>query len=63
MEPSNRTSTAVALLSHTPLAVRPPPAIDASSPYGADLERRRRSAAATGAFRGGGIRFDPDRDM
>jgi outer membrane protein OmpA-like peptidoglycan-associated protein len=48
---------ALALLSATPLSYQPPPAIDASSPYGAELERRRRLAAATGAFRGAEIRF------
>ena len=48
---------AVALLSHTPLTYAPPPPIDANSAYGAELERRRRLAAATGPFRGGEIRF------
>jgi outer membrane protein OmpA-like peptidoglycan-associated protein len=51
---------AVALLSHTPLTYVPPPPIDASSPYGAELERRRRLAVATGPFRGGEIRFAAD---
>lgn len=51
---------AVALLSHTRLTYAPPPPIDASSPYGAEFERRRRLAVATGPFRGGGIRFEAD---
>lgn len=51
---------ALALLSHMPLKYAPPPPIDASSPYGAELERRRRLAVATGSFRGGGIRFGAD---
>ena len=51
---------AAALLSHTPLTYAPPPPIDASSPHGAELERRRRLAVATGPFRGGGIRFGAD---
>jgi outer membrane protein OmpA-like peptidoglycan-associated protein len=48
---------ALALLSAAPLSYQPPPAIDGTSPYGAELERRRRLAVATGAFRGGEIRF------
>jgi outer membrane protein OmpA-like peptidoglycan-associated protein len=48
---------ALALLSAAPLSFRPPPAIDERSPYGAELQRRRRLAVATGAFRGGEIRF------
>lgn len=51
---------AVALLSHTPLTYAAPPPIDASSPYGAELQRRRRLAVATGPFRGGEIRFGLD---
>ena len=51
---------AVALLSRTPLAHASPPAIDASSQYGAELERRRRLAVATGPFRAGLIRFGSD---
>lgn len=52
---------AVALLSHEGLAYTGPPAIDVDSPYGAELERRRRLAAATGPLRAGEIRFEPDR--
>jgi outer membrane protein OmpA-like peptidoglycan-associated protein len=52
---------AVALLSHSPLAYAPPPPVDPASPYGAELERRRRLAAATVPFRGGRIRFELDR--
>ena len=48
---------ALALLSAAPLSYQPPPAIDGNSSYGVELERRRRLAAATGAFRGGEIRF------
>jgi outer membrane protein OmpA-like peptidoglycan-associated protein len=51
---------ALVLLSRTPLAYEPPPAIDPSSSYGAELERRRRLAVATGPFRGGGVCFGPD---
>jgi outer membrane protein OmpA-like peptidoglycan-associated protein len=51
---------AAALLSHTPLTYGAPPVIDASTPYGAELARRRRVAAATLPFRGGEIRFEPD---
>ena len=52
---------ALALPSHSPLTYAPPPAVDPTSPYGAELERRRRLAAATVAFRGGRIRFEADR--
>jgi outer membrane protein OmpA-like peptidoglycan-associated protein len=52
---------AVALLSHSPLIYAPPPPVDPASPYGAELERRRRLAAATVPFRGGRIRFELNR--
>jgi outer membrane protein OmpA-like peptidoglycan-associated protein len=52
---------AVALLSHSPLTYAPPPPVDLTTPYGAELERRRRLAAATVPFRGGRIRFELDR--
>ena len=52
---------AVALLSHSPLTYAPPPPADLTSPYGAELERRRRLAAATLPFRGGRIRVELDR--
>ena len=48
---------ALAILSAAPLSFQPPPAFDETSPYGAEMQRRRRLAAATGAFRGGEIRF------
>ena len=52
---------AAALLSETPLTYAGPPAIDPTSRYGAELERRRHLATATGAFRGAEIRFATDR--
>jgi outer membrane protein OmpA-like peptidoglycan-associated protein len=51
---------ALALLTHSALAYAPPPTIDRRTSYGAELERRRRLAAATGPFRGGEIRFAHD---
>jgi outer membrane protein OmpA-like peptidoglycan-associated protein len=53
---------AVALLSHRPLTYAPAPGSDANSPYGAELERRRRLAVATGPFRAGEIRFGADQE-
>lgn len=58
----DRDVDAVALLSQAPLTYAPAPGVDPGSPYGAELERRRRLANATGPFRGGEIRFGSDQE-
>lgn len=48
---------AVVLLSHSKLTYLPAPHVNSASPYGLELARRQRLAAATIPFRGGAIRF------